>query len=162
MSLAVLLFLSSVGLAAGPTFTNVADVLALSPEQLAKVPPVRLRGVVTYYKGAGIPDLIVQDETAGIFIGGKALTAARAWQPGDVVEVEGTAIAETFAPRVLAVRVQRVGTGALPTAATVNSDDLRSGHFDGRYVETHGVVRSAVRDDSLQPPRLILRVVTPA
>ena len=162
MPLAVALLLSSAGLVVAQAFTNVADVLALSPERLAKGPPVRLRGVVTYYKSAGFHDLIVQDETAGIFIGGKAVEAAHAWQPGDVVEVEGTAIAESFAPRVLAVRVQRVGTGELPAAAPVSSDNLRSGQFDGRYVEVRGVVRSAVRDDSLQPPRLILRVATAA
>ena len=39
---------------------------------------------------------------------------------------------------------------------------MRSGQFDGRYVEARGVVRSAVRDDSLLPPRLILRVATAA
>jgi len=162
MPLAVALLLSSAGLISARTFTNVADVLALSPERLAKMPPVRLRGVVTYFKGAGSPDLIVQDATAGIFVGGKAVQAAHAWQPGDVVEVEGTAIAESFAPRVQARHVQRVGTGLLPNAATLSSDDLRSGQFDGRYVEARGVVRSAVRDDSLQPPRLILRVATAA
>ena len=94
MPMAVALLLSSAGLVVAQTFTKVADVLALSPEQLAKVPLVRLRGVVTYYKSAGTDDLIVQDETAGIFIGGKAVQAGHAWQPGDVVEVEGTAIAE--------------------------------------------------------------------
>ena len=163
ISLAVALLLSSAGLVVAQTFTNVADVLSLSSEQLSKVPPVRLRGVVTYYKSAGIPNLIVQDETGGIFIGGgKALETARAWQPGDVVEVEGTAIAESFAPRVQAVRVQRVGNGELPAAVPVSSDNLRSGQFDGRYVEARGVVRSAVRDDALLPPRLILRVATAA
>ena len=59
MPLAVALLLSSAGLIAAQTLTNVADVLALSPEQLAKVPLVRLRGVVTYYKSAGSHDLIV-------------------------------------------------------------------------------------------------------
>ncbi len=46
MPLAVALLLSSAGLVVAQTFTNVADVLALSPEQLAKMPPVRLRGVM--------------------------------------------------------------------------------------------------------------------
>lgn len=162
MPLAATLLLSGGGDAVAQTITKVADVLALPPERLAKAPPVRLRGVVTYFKGANNPDLIVQDGTGGIFIGGKAVETASAWQPGDVVEVEGTAIPESFAPRVLAVRVQQVGTGELPAAAPVSSDDLRSGQFDGRYVEAHGVVRSALRDDSLQPPRLILRVATAA
>ena len=90
------------------------------------------------------------------------MQAGHAWQPGDVVEVEGTAIAEGFTPRVQARHVRRVGTGPLPNAVTISSDDLRSGQFDGRYVEARGVVRSAVRDDSLQPPRLILRVATAA
>jgi len=161
-TLAVALLLSSAGLVVAQTFMKVVDVLALSPEQLEKVPPVRLRGVVTYYKSAGSHDLIVQDETAGIFIGGKAVEAAHTWQPGDVVEVEGKAVAESFAPRVQARHIRRVGTGPLPKAVTISSDDLRSGQFDGRYDEARGVVRSAVRDDSLQPPRLILRVATAA
>ncbi len=46
MPLAVALLLSSAGQVAAQTFTNVADVLALSPEQLAKMPPVRLRGMM--------------------------------------------------------------------------------------------------------------------
>jgi len=162
ITFAAALLLSGASPAVAQTITKVADVLALPPERLAKVPPVRLRGVVTYFKGAGNPDLIVQDETGGIFIGGKAVEAAHAWQPGDVVEVEGTAIPESFAPRVQARHVRGVGTGPLPSAPTISSDDLRSGQFDGRYVAARGVVRSAVRDDSLLPPRLILRVATAA
>jgi len=46
MPLAVALLLSSAGLISAQTFTNVADVLALSPEQLAKLPPERLRGMM--------------------------------------------------------------------------------------------------------------------
>jgi len=38
-SLVVALLLSSAGLISAQTFTNVADVLGLSPEQLAKMPP---------------------------------------------------------------------------------------------------------------------------
>ena len=58
MLLAAALLLSRAGLAVAQTFTKVADVLSLSPEQLAKMPPVRLRGVVTYYKGAGFSSLL--------------------------------------------------------------------------------------------------------
>jgi len=50
MLLAVVLLLSSAGLISAQTFTNVADVLALSLEQLAKMPPVRLRGMDLYAK----------------------------------------------------------------------------------------------------------------
>ena len=138
------------------------EVLALSPEALAQKPPVRLRGVVTYFKSEGFPDLIIQDDTGGVFIGGVTSNSPTELRPGVSVEVEGTAGTRSFTPRVQAGRIRVVGTNALPAPERASFDDLRSGRLDCRYVEAAGVVRSATIDHELNPPRLILRIATPA
>lgn len=153
----------SLGLGAEPAPIRTAgEALALSPEALALRPPVHLRGIVTYCKSEGIPDVIIHDETGGAFIGGIASEFAASLRPGMVIEVEGTAGAGNFTPRIQATRVRAAGAQALPTAERVSFDELRSGRFDCRFVEAAGVVRTATIDRELQPPRLILRVATAA
>ena len=148
--------------APGEALRTVREVLALSSDVLAQKPAVQLRGVVTYFKAEGIPDLVVQDETGGIFVGQGDEEPGRGLQSGMVVEVEGTAGPGSFSPRVQAARLNVVGTNALPAAERVSFDDLKSGRFDCRYVEAVGVVHAATVDRELHPPRLILRVATPA
>ena len=148
--------------APGEALRTVREVLALSSDVLVQKPAVHLRGVVTYFKAEGIPDLVVQDETGGIFVGQGDREPGRSLQSGMVVEVEGTAGPGSFSPRVHAVRLMVVGTNALPAAKRVSFDVLKSGRFDCRYVEAAGVVHAATVDRELNPPRLILRIATPA
>ena len=148
--------------APGEALRTVREVLALSTDALAQKPTVHLRGVVTYFKAEGIPDLVVQDETGGIFVGQGERESGRGLQAGMVVEVEGAAGPGNFSPRVQSARISIVGTNGLPAAERVSFDDLKSGRFDCRYVEAVGVVHAATVDRGLNPHRLILRIATPA
>ena len=141
---------------------TVGEVLALSSDVLRQKPAVHLRGVVTYFKAEGIPDLVLQDETGGIFVGQGDRDPERGLQSGMVVDVEGTAGPGSFSPRVHAAHLNVVGTNALPAAERVSFDNLKSGRFDCRYVEAAGVVHAATVDRELNRPRLILRIATPA
>ncbi len=141
---------------------TVGEVLRLTPEVLRQKPAVRLRGVVTYFKSEGARDLVIQDETGGIFVSPGDREPAAGLQPGMLVEVAGTAGLGNFSPRVQATTISVLGVNPLPEPELVVFDDLRSGRFDCRYVEANGVVRAAIVDRELTPPRLILRVATPA
>lgn len=70
--LALVLLTLATGRAAvapGEPIRAIREALALSSDVLAQKPAVHLRGVVTYFKAEGIPDLVVQDGTGGIFVG---------------------------------------------------------------------------------------------
>lgn len=162
LTLVVLAAASACAAVPGEPLCAVREVLALSSDVLAQKPAVHLRGVVTYFKAEGIPDLVVQDETGGIFVSQGDGEFARGLRPGMVVEVEGAAGPGNFSPRVQAARISIVGTNTLPVAERVSFDDLKSARFDCRYVEAVGVVRAATVDRGLTPPRLILRIATPA
>lgn len=146
----------------GEPLRTVREVLARAPDALAQKPVVRLRGLVTYFKAEAFSDLVIQDKSGGVFINNATGTVTRTLQPGAIVEVEGTASCGNFSPRVDARRITFEGTITLPSPAHVSFDDLKSGRFDCRYVEAAGVVRAATVDNSLTPPRLILRVAMPA
>src|SRR5258708_30677020 len=68
----VLLFLVSVAFLAacqpaGRVLETAAEVRSLSPEDALRGHPVKLRGVVTYYR-APLNTLIVQDATAAVLV----------------------------------------------------------------------------------------------
>lgn len=148
--------------AAPAPLTTAREVLALEPEALERGPAVRLRGSVTYVKPDGFPDLVIQDESGGVFVNNATGAVMHALVPGAVVDLEGIAVRGNFSPRVDVTRLAVAGTNALPWPERATFDDLKSGRLDCRYVEAAGVVRAATVDHSLTPPRLILRVAMPA
>lgn len=149
------------GRAAEP-LRRAADVLALSPSAARAGRAAELRGVVTYVKPGGYVDLVIQDESAGIFVGNVGRLPPLELKPGMAVEVKGRTTEGGYAPTVQAYSIRVTGTNALPTPAHVTFDDIRSGRFPSQFVEVEGVVRSASVDRHLPPARLILKVATPA
>ena len=104
LTLVVLAAASACAAVPGEPLRAVREVLALSSDVLAQKPAVHLRGVVTYFKAEGIPDLVVQDETGGIFVGQGERESGRALKAGMVVEVVGTAGPGNFSPSVQSTR----------------------------------------------------------
>ncbi len=149
------------GWASAATLTRVDQILHLSAQALRQHPAVRVRGVVTYYRPEGVGDLVIQDDSGGIFVNRATADVARTLRPGAVVELEGVAVEGNFSPRINATVYTLLGTNALPEPIRASFDDVRSGRFDCRYIEAAGIVRSAAVDDTLTPPRLIVRVATP-
>lgn len=137
-------------------------VLRLPPAEAVRGLPVVLRGVVTYIKPEGVPDLVLQDETGGVFVNDLPQPPPSGLHPGAFVELRGFTWHVEFSPTVRYESVMVLGKRALPEPIRVNLDDLLSGRFHCQYVEFTGVVRSLQVDSELTPPRLLLKVATPA
>ena len=102
------------GWASAATLTRVDEILHLSEQALRQHPALRVRGVVTYYRPEGVGDLVIQDESGGIFVNRATTDVARTLRPGAVVELEGVAVEGNFSPRINATVYTPLGTNALP------------------------------------------------
>ena len=118
--------------------TNAAQVRALTFDEALLRRPVRLRGVVT---GEGTSGIVIQDNTAGIFIYHSKLDVAWA-RRGDWVEVEGVSDPGEFAPVVWPDKVTKLGTAPIPEPRRATLDGLASGALDVQWVEVSGIVRA--------------------
>lgn len=145
----------------GP-LTSVAEVRSLTSSEAVLSVPVRLKAVVTYHKLGTNQELIVQDADQGLFVrpdlGALPTTPI---SPGTEVEIEGVSHHETFAPGVLASRLQIIKMTTPPTPLKVNAAECLPGHHEARLLTIKGTVRRAIEDFSLDPPRLLLDLATP-
>lgn len=126
---------------------TAASVRSLTIKQAQQQPPVRLRGVVTFFH-ENLYSRFIQDETAGIYL--RESTNTPALVPGQVVEVEGMASPGEYAPIVEPHRVQVVGEASLPAPKAVTYEQLASGKEDSQFVEIAGIVRSVQIHESSQ------------
>ncbi len=130
-----------------PALTNAAQVHGLTRKEAADGRQVRIRGVVTCAL-PGFSAAVVQDHTAGIYIESWNPSLGEPPQVGELVEVEGVTDPGEFAPRVDAVRINRLGTGELPPPVHPYWDQLINGSLDTEFVEIEGVV-TTVRADGV-------------
>src|SRR5262252_201653 len=131
------------GVAASQTVTNdvlthAAAVRELTPAEGDQKRPVRLRGVVTFFFDRH--SCFVQDESAGIYVGGGEEFATLT--PGDLVEIEGASGRGDYAPIVRPSKLQVLGHTNLPPARQVSFEELMTGREDSQWVEVEGVVRA--------------------
>jgi len=121
----------------GSTFTNAAQILALSNDEANARPPVQIRGMVTYYEHGMA--LFVQDETGGIFVyhTGGPLDV----RPGQYVEVNGVANRGRYSRIIDSPRIRSVGTGPEVHPRSVSLGEIYGGGLDAQWVELTGVVR---------------------
>ncbi len=119
--------------------TNAALVRALSYDEAITRRPVRLRGVVT---GEGSTGIVIQDNTAGIFVFHKKVDVSWA-KRGDLVEIEGVTDPGQFAPVVWPDKITKLGTAPIPKPRPVTLDGLASGALDVQWVEVEGIVRAS-------------------
>jgi PAS domain S-box-containing protein len=124
----------------GPTvLTNAAQVRGLTEAEAARKLPVRLRGVVTYFR-TNLYSRFMQDDTAGIYLGRSEVEFNL--QPGQAIEVEGTTSPGEFAPIVVPQAVRILGLAPFPAARPAAFEQLTSGLMDSQFVEVMGVVRA--------------------
>jgi signal transduction histidine kinase/CheY-like chemotaxis protein len=123
-----------------PVLTTAHAVHRLSQQEAKRGYPLRLRAVVTYFNVNG-QQLVVQDETAGIYVyaGDSKLPVLRV---GQLVELEGTSGPGDFAPIVTSPRVRVIGEQALPEPMPVDIEQLLTGVADSTWVELDGIVHS--------------------
>lgn len=119
---------------------TAAEVRRLTPEQAAMHYPVRLKGVITAFDQSKFAR-VIQDETAGIYIGDPGNLPQLT--PGDVVEIEGTTLPGEYAPILQPTQVRSLGVAKLPKPKQVSFDQLASGGQDSQFVEISGIVRGA-------------------
>ena len=119
---------------------RISRIRLLPPAEAAHRYPVHVRGVITYSDPA-LADLFVQDATGGIFIDSPKHPDLR---QGQIIEVTGVTAPGDFAPVIEKPEIRILGAGALPQAARVPLEDLKSGSYDSAWVEISGVVLSAI------------------
>ena len=84
--------------------------------------------------------LVVQDRTAGIYVG---YQHPGAFAPGDDVEVNGVVDPGQFAPTIKAQSIRKLGRAPLPRPKEVTFKQLSTGDETSQYVSITGEVRSA-------------------
>ena len=127
-----------------PVLTTARQVIDLGVELTRHFPhPVCLRGMVTYAEH-GAAMIYVQDESAGI----RVVYTNTDYRPvsGQVVTVEGTAAAGTFAPFVNRAGVRVEGTAPIPEPCETPATRLAAGELSGQWVQVEGVVRDLAKD----------------
>jgi signal transduction histidine kinase/CheY-like chemotaxis protein len=122
---------------------TAAAIRALPRETVSAGAGVALRGVVVFVDREA-KRLFVHDGTAGILIA--AVAAPDRFQPGDIVDVDGTTSGLGFVPSVSAHTVSVRGHAPLPRAERPPLERLMAGVFDDQWIEIEGVVRSFGRD----------------
>ena len=159
----VTVIMLSVQLQASEPITTAAAVRELLPSEASEQRPVKLTGIVTYYRSDALPDFVLQDATGGVHVSQKAAPNGPGITvvPGDEVEIEGVTDAAAYAPRVAAMRVKKISRSALPIPMQATVEDLQAGYHEGQLIEVKAVAREAYLDSSIEPPRLVLRLGTP-
>ena len=137
----------------GP-LTHVIQVRQLSADQAARGDPVRITGSVTDLPGYK-NSFFLQDATGGISVDRTDAASVRA---GDRVEVIGKTNPGLFAPSLMVDHVKVVGRGAAPPPMRVSYDDMVGGAQDSKWIEVHGVVRSARISKTFEDNVMILVV----
>lgn len=150
----LVVLLAGAGLPAHPgraaALTNAAALRALSHEQAGRAEAVTLCGVVTFAeRGAG--SLYLQDESGGIAVKADAVRALASMpRTGDRVRISGVAATGPFSPVIDGgpdgIRIEALGTGALPRPVPLTSVDLEGGTFDGQRVAVEAVIRNMKQD----------------
>lgn len=119
-------------------YHTASSILALSPEQITRHNPARLRGVVIRSTEWGFG---LVDRTDGIWVNYDH--PAKEFAPGDELEVIGVAGQGMYSPVVIAKTVRRLGRAPLPRPTQVTFKQLSTGNYDAQYVTLTGIVRSA-------------------
>jgi len=136
------LFLSIPGTLLAEELHTAAEVRGLTVDQAKLQNPVKLRGVVTFFDEK-LFSRFIQDDTAGIYLGGSNEPAL---ESGQLVEVDGTASPGEYAPVIIPVHIRVLGKAPLPVPQPVTYEQLASGNEDSQFVEVSGTVRSVNLD----------------
>jgi len=128
-----------------PTLTTIVEIRNLSQEEADRGYPVKFHGVVTFYDSA-TKTLVVEDSSAGILIDlSKVQTAITI---GHEVEIVGTTTSGESSNVVVSSQIVALQTGALPTPKSVSVTDLGASENLYRWIETEGVLKSLVTDNT--------------
>lgn len=122
------------------SITNVAQIRELTAAQCAAAIPVHLNGVVITHADPPGRAIIMEDDTAGIYLLAFEQLFASVGR-GDRLEVRGVTDPGQFAPIVKVTSVRRTGFTTVLPARSVTYQQLITGSLDAQWVEVSGVVR---------------------
>ena len=130
--------------------SRLAEIRGMSRAELAKNPPVHIRGVVTRSRPSS---LFVQDASAGLYIN-VARARIRGVMSEDVpipnvplgseVEIVGVADPGGYSPIVLPETVTILGPGTLPSPPPLDPTRFFSGAEDSQFVQCEGIVEEVI------------------
>ena len=123
------------------TLTSIRQIRRLSFADDRQTFAVHLRALVTYFDPVA-PDFFVHDATGGIWV---------QWNPslpqakvGEVLDLEGGAKMEDFAPEIVNPGWKVVGTAKqFPRPLHPSYQEMISALYDSEWVEVEGIVRQA-------------------
>ena len=121
--------------------TSVQQIRQLRAEDLAQLPPARIRGTITAVAG----DLFVQDATGGLRIPASAWQRFAGAQAGQYLEMEGHCGVGGYSPVLVPHQykpIKVLGRGRMPVPLPRTWDQLMSGREDAQWVSIRGIVRS--------------------
>jgi signal transduction histidine kinase len=126
--------------------TNIQQALALGNAVFQTNPrPVRLRGVLT----ASVPDdrvLYLQD---GEFaLSAEVREPVESYTPGQLLEVEGVAVASRVQPRIQVENVRVIRISRLPAYKRGDVYKMAAGEDAFRYINIRGVVRDLLWENN--------------
>jgi Signal transduction histidine kinase len=135
--------------------TTARQVLALAPDDAEGGRPVRLHGVVTYYYSLS-NSMVVQDATAGVSVDTSQLQGEFIY--GQEVDLEGISGRGESFNTVIASAITPIKEADMPEAQAASFKDLASGIYSSCWVETEGIVRSAMRESNDAPLSMVIVV----
>jgi len=130
--------------------TNCAAVHDLPRDVAERRLPLRVRGIVTLAFPGDYNNFVMQDDSAGIFVGTGQTTAVglpaadlhgfKRLEVGMLVEVSGISGPGAFAPVIVPQSILPVGTSPLPAPCAATHAALNHGTLDCERAEMGGVV----------------------
>ena len=134
-------------------FSKISRVRSMTTEELAKGGAVTVRGVITMVWREGTQSWVIQDDTAGIWVGFEQAKRRNIWKgdttlveglkQGDLVVLEAMTDVGGFAPVLLPRALRIEGKAELPPAVDLRPEDLLGGSADSQRVKLRGVVRDS-------------------
>lgn len=140
-----MMVLASIAPAAEP-LTTLAEVRALSKEQVGKNPRAEIEGTVIYFDGKttniGEPEgLVIHDGTAGCYVSSRRPFAGReSIRPGTRIRVTGVTNPDSYFPNIVNAEVEVLGPGGLPAPRRITGRELFNRGVDSDWVEVEAVV----------------------
>jgi signal transduction histidine kinase len=135
----VFYMLALLGWAAQPErrFDSIAEIRAFPQDDQHIGHPVCVRGVVTFNYPHAQGGLVVDDETAGIYV---QTQGPPFLEVGCEAVITGRVAQGKYAPVINAENIQILGTKPLPPAAQPHMSELYTGLLDCQRVRVEGVV----------------------
>lgn len=143
--------------AAPKTLTTIAEVRALTKEEIAAGPAVRVEATIVFSEN-NLRSFTISDGKDSCFCAIPASTTGLSEPPntGDRLELEATVEHSTFMPRLVATKARLLPSQGVPAPRRMNVEGLVQPNNAGLWVEVEGRITNAVITD--QTLSLTLRI----